>query len=108
MNDHCPGCPFPEGVFCYALQMVCDRIHEPEVRRKFLENLAITTGAIDASEPPPPLDETLILLKRMHDCPDREPRTDCGCAGLATCKAGKGSDGLVNHHDCFQCLRETQ
>lgn len=63
----------------------------------------------DVSPPPerPPLSETLALLRRMHACPDRDPTTDCGCGGLATCRRGRGNAGLVNHQDCLDCLRET-
>jgi hypothetical protein len=48
--------------------------------------------------------ETIALLGRMHECPDRTPRADCGCAGLARCARGRGRQGLVNHHDCLDCL----
>lgn len=59
-------------------------------------------------KPPPeprPLPETIRLLSLMHACPDREKRTDCGCAGLAKCARGNGREGLVSHHDCLECLR---
>jgi hypothetical protein len=49
--------------------------------------------------------ESLALLRRMRACPHRIVRTDCGCAGLARCVLGRGHDGLVNHFDCFDCLR---
>jgi len=104
MNEHCPGCPFPEGVFCYALQGICDRIHEPEIRRKFLENLASPDDSPVIEDERPSMAETIRLLSLMHACPERTPETDCGCGGMATCRLGKGRDGLVNHHDCIACL----
>jgi hypothetical protein len=56
-------------------------------------------------EPPrPALAATLALMSRMRACPHRTERTDCGCAGMATCGLGRGLSGLVNHHDCLSCL----
>jgi hypothetical protein len=56
-------------------------------------------------EPPRPnLTATLALMARMRECPHRTERTDCGCAGMATCGLGRGLSGLVNHHDCLSCL----
>ncbi|MGZ3393444.1 MAG: hypothetical protein ACXVB2_04750 [Isosphaeraceae bacterium] len=31
-------------------------------------------------------------------------QSDFGCAGLAWCTRGRGRQGLVNHHVCFDCL----
>jgi hypothetical protein len=48
--------------------------------------------------------ETIALIKRMGECPDRKPTTNAGC-GCALCARGKGRGGIVNHRDCFACLR---
>ena len=53
----------------------------------------------------PSLAESLALFRRLGACPHRSARTDCGCAGLARCALGRGQRGLVNHHDCLDCLR---
>lgn len=46
-------------------------------------------------------------LGRVKACPHRDPRTDCGCAGLAKCGAGRGSaeaGKLANLQDCLKCV----
>jgi hypothetical protein len=53
----------------------------------------------------PTLAESLKLLHRMNDCPDRLVQSDCGCAGLARCARGRGRQGMVNHLDCFGCIK---
>ena len=47
---------------------------------------------------------SLMLLGRMKECPLDLVQSDCGCAGLARCTRGRGRQGLVNHHVCFDCL----
>jgi hypothetical protein len=51
-----------------------------------------------------PVRESASLLARMKACPDRDPTTNAGC-GCALCARGKGRGGIVNHRDCFACLR---
>lgn len=75
-----------------------------EAYRGLMVRLA-SDGDLPPQPPPPrPLSRTLELLSRMHACPSRTERADCGCAGLATCSLGKGQAGVVNHQDCFACL----
>jgi hypothetical protein len=74
-----------------------------------LKRLARETGQdqadLDGSGAAHSLAESLALIGQMKACPYRRPEADCGCAGLARCNLGKGRDGLVNHLDCFDCLR---
>ena len=74
-----------------------------------LQRLAREDGQDDPTLDPaaaaPSLAESLALIGQMKACPHRRPETDCGCAGLARCDLGKGREGLVNHLDCFGCLR---
>jgi len=102
MNDACPICGVVGCTRSYPLMLARwaagrDREHWRRIHDE-----------IDA--PPgdrPSVSESLSLIRRMEACPDREKRTDCGCAGLATCHRGKGdARGLVSPQQCFQCLRE--
>jgi hypothetical protein len=61
-------------------------------------------GPHDASSRPVPA-EAIALLRRVEGCSSRIAQADCGCGGLARCSLGKGQGGLVNHQDCFACLR---
>jgi hypothetical protein len=53
----------------------------------------------------PTVVQALSTLERMKACPHRTSEAGCGCGGLARCLLGKGTDGLVNHADCFACLQ---
>jgi hypothetical protein len=74
-----------------------------------LQRLAREPGqdepALDRPGDAPSLAESLALIEQMKACPHRLPEADCGCAGLARCDLSKGREGLVNHLDCFDCLR---
>jgi hypothetical protein len=74
-----------------------------------LKRLAQETGqnqpALNRAGAAPRLAESLALIAQMKACPHRRPEDGCGCAGLARCDLSKGRKGLVNHLDCFDCLR---
>lgn len=112
----CGHCPVEPGRSCEGLRArrlceLADPAH-PDHRpayRDLLVRLAGDPGdepdeGLRAGPEPRDLAGTIALLRRMHECPDRTPRADCGCAGLARCARGRGREGLVNHHDCFECL----
>lgn len=119
----CGHCPVAPGRPCEGLaaRRLCEladpaRAGSSPAYRALLVRLAETNRSTDATSADPPegppgrppparsLAETIALMGRMHACPDRTPRTDCGCAGLAHCARGRGRAGLVNHHDCLDCL----
>lgn len=50
-----------------------------------------------------PLAESLELTRAMNLCPFRKKGESC-CDGFR-CSAGMGRKGVVNHQDCFDCLR---
>ena len=79
--------------------------------RSLLLQLASGDGRLPASLShggTPGLAVALALLRQLRACSHRIARTDCGCAGLAVCALGRGQEGLVNHHDCFDCLQAGQ
>ena len=53
----------------------------------------------------PEVAESLALVARMKACPSWVASSSCGC-GANKCLAGRGRQGIVNHVDCFACLRE--
>jgi hypothetical protein len=103
----CPHCPIERGLACEGLRVrrLCELVDptHPAYNPEYLSLL----GPLASSELPEALvmTEALSLLKKMKACPERTVGTDCGCAGLARCALGKGHNGLVNHFDCFDCLR---
>ena len=52
----------------------------------------------------PTVSEAIARLTAMKSCSHRQERTDCGCAGVALCRLGRGSNGIVNHVDCIKCI----
>lgn len=50
-----------------------------------------------------PVAEASRLLKLARACPSRTA-PQCGCAGMATCLAGKGKAGQVSLSECAQCV----
>lgn len=123
MESHraCGHCPVPAGSPCAGLhaRRLCEladpaHAHFRPSYRELLVRMAHRPEAEAGPVEPPghhpvrPLAETIDLLRRMHDCPDRDPRADCGCAGLARCAQGHGRGGLVGHHDCLDCLATVQ
>jgi hypothetical protein len=113
----CPHCPVDPGRPCEGLyfRRLCE-LADPDhaaynpAYRPLLERLAGATPLALAAtrrggaQATLGVGESVGLLRDMYLCPQRVTRTECGCAGLATCMLGYGQDGLVNHHDCFACL----
>ena len=116
MPPRCPHCPVDErapgcegqlvGRFCELVDPT--RADYNPAYRDLLLDLASGAGAGARAAPEPasplPLAETLARLREMNACPHREARADCGCAGLAVCRLGRGRAGRVNHRDCLDCL----
>lgn len=48
--------------------------------------------------------EVFALIDRMKNCKSWLASSSCGC-GANQCLAGKGRQGIVNHQDCFACIR---
>jgi hypothetical protein len=117
--SRCDHCPVDRGHHCAGQRVprLCALVNPDDpsynpAYRTLLEKPVGDTGPtvetrphVAATFPEVSLAETLRLLGRMKSCPHREARTDCGCAGLARCAQGRGKEGLVNHLDCFGCLR---
>jgi hypothetical protein len=115
--NRCAACPVAEDVPCRAGDFCVwasggDPVHLRHIAavalrdagRPLPEPAATPIREAEPSPPPRPLAETLRLNAQMRTCPWRQERTDCGCAGLATCAIGLGDRGLVNHQDCWECL----
>ena len=104
-ETRCPHCPAEEGARCKGqeIRRLCELV-DPTSAAYNPAYVSLLVQAADAGERPSAR-ETLALLRRMNACPDRFAETTCGCAGLARCARGQGRAGLVNHLDCFQCLR---
>lgn len=113
--SRCPHCPVEEGARCKGqeIRRLCELVDRanPAYNPAYIsllkegrENRPEPNGAA-AGGASPSVSETLELLRGMNACPDRVAETNCGCAGLARCGRGHGRSGLVNHLDCFQCLR---
>ncbi|MFO0892140.1 MAG: hypothetical protein U0790_23755 [Isosphaeraceae bacterium] len=118
-DQRCGHCPVEPGLSCEGLRVrrFCaladpgSASYSPGYRDLLRRLAAAGEGTdpdrdIDDAPPTRGLAATVALLRRMHDCPDRTPRADCGCAGLARCARGRGRGGLVNHHNCLGCLAE--
>jgi hypothetical protein len=116
--ERCPHCPVDRGRSCEGLRFrrlceLADPAHgEPaSAYRRLLESLAGVAipvparGVDDGTSAAPGVRESVTLLRLMNACGHRTARTNCGCAGLGRCDLGGGRDGLVNHLDCFACLR---
>ena len=111
----CAHCPVEPGLPCKGIEVrrLCELTDPNHAAynasyRSLLRQLARGEGlspASGSSGVTPGLAESLALIRRLSACPHRSARTDCGCAGLARCALGRGQQGLVNHHDCFDCLR---
>lgn len=121
MTDHaddgarCRRCPLAPDAPCAGVDIrrLCQLVdpehpdHDPAYKAVLTTTDRPRPDAVDADEEPPPrrpLHETLRLLRAMKSCPHREERTDCGCAGAASCSRGGERDGLVRIVDCFDCL----
>src|SRR3954454_9779473 len=114
--SRCALCPIEPGMVCLGrtIRRFCELIdpahaaYNPDYL-SLLQRLAREAGqdelALDRAGEAPSLAESLALIEQMKACPHRLPEADCGCAGLARCDLGKGREGLVNHLDCFDCLR---
>jgi hypothetical protein len=119
INEHaetrCSHCPVGEGSRCKGqeIRRLCELVdptsaaynpaYKPLLPERE-EGSPDPEGAAGAGGLPS-VSESLALLRRLNACPDRFAETTCGCAGLARCARGQGRQGLVNHLDCFQCLR---
>jgi hypothetical protein len=111
----CAHCPVESGLPCKGLQVrrLCELSNPDHADfnpsyRSLLVQLARTDASRaqpERSGESPDLAESLRLIGQLRSCPHRTARADCGCAGVASCALGRGRDGLVNHHDCFNCLR---
>jgi hypothetical protein len=113
----CPHCPVDPGRPCEGLgvRRLCELVdpnhaaYNPAYRSLLGDLAGDAAGSTGAAVQDAPtrlgVGESLTLLRTMNACPHRSARTDCGCAGLGRCALGRGRDGLVNHLDCFACLR---
>lgn len=120
MPAKCVGCPFagrPETCHAQAsgVARYCDLIargrddYRELVRRR---TLADPGGegrvAMQADRPPSvatPVAESLRRLRLARACENRTA-PQCGCAGMATCRLGKGRDGQVSLSECVACVVE--
>ena len=114
-EGRCAHCPVAPGRHCQGTRVrrFCELTDPAHVAFNPQYRSLLDQWARGQPPPAPPnsaggfdLAQTQALLDRLNRCPHRAPRTDCGCAGLAQCALGRGQQGLVNHHDCFDCLRQ--
>ena len=122
LSERCPSCPVQPGRACEGSRFprLCEladpghKVYRPAYRvlLQRLAGEAQVPGAVAEQDPvvrhgrrPHDVGESISLIRTMSACPHRRTRTDCGCGGLGRCTLGKGRDGLVNHLDCFECLR---
>jgi hypothetical protein len=109
-GTRCPRCPLAPGSPCAGVDVprLCQLVdpEHPDHDPSYLSALPVRVDSPPGDDAPPrrPLAETLRLLREMKACPHRDERTDCGCAGSASCSRGRGREGVVRIAECFECL----
>jgi hypothetical protein len=111
----CSHCPVAAGLRCKGREVrrLCELVDPTNTAYNPAYLSLLEQGEADELAPGGPegannrltLSESLALIHLMNQCPDRFAQTDCDCAGLARCARNRGRTGLVNHLDCFNCLR---
>jgi hypothetical protein len=114
-ETRCPHCPVATGSPCIGVEIprLCELVdpkhsaYNPAYVSLLLRGRGnyLERSEGKSEHVTPSLSESLALLRRMNECGDRLVLTDCGCAELARCARGRGRQGLVNHLDCFKCIR---
>lgn len=79
-------------------------IWQRELAAREPDGLPCPPGDAAPAVPAPSAAQSIANIALMKACPYRDPRTDCGCAGLARCGLGKGKDGIVNIQECIDCV----
>ena len=93
------------------LRWLCSEENEDEQSRNSYRDLVISLVdnspniAVDNKQSQSDWKGTQILIDKMKLCRHRYTTTDCGCAGAARCKLGKGRNGIVNYNECFECIK---
>jgi hypothetical protein len=102
MSPKCPDCPIRDGVTCYGLESICERVHETAVRVKFIDfhARAIETAAEAMEAAGVPLADSIRAARIGYRACLYSSHEGCGCSGTHCYHLGR----VVGLPDCLECL----
>jgi hypothetical protein len=95
--ERCPHCPIATECKGQHVRRYCELVdpRHPDYDPRYIATLAKPLRPLAA--------ESLELIARMKSCPYRSVFPPCGCAGA---RCGLRAGAVVNHLDCFECIRK--